>query len=1049
MVKNMLMTAALTVCASFASAQQSVNVFTNDGQVATARFADNPEIAFSGNTMTLTSSSRNQNFAMSDISQITFADNVSAANPGNSPTGVYVGGYIRRERPATIATLKHSGFTYVILFNVTVEEDGTLTTDGETVCKDGRYVFGETQPHYVADVKALKASPTSINRIEICIGGWGNASYTRIKNLVNSQGTGSSTMLYRNFRALKDAIPEIDAVNNDDEECYDVNTAAAFHEMMYALGYKTTVAPYTNHSFWSGLTSRLGSKCDRILVQCYDGGAGNNPSDWGLNGATRHAGRTNYQSDMTTSISQMASWRDNNGVAGGFVWVYNDDTWNLNAWAAAMNRTFRTLAADSPVATFYSDSDYKGYAVGLPAGSFAQGEMALYGIQAMDISSLKVSAGYKVTFYTGVDCTGESKTFTSDASFVGSDWNDKACSIKIESNGARGKDGIWKIRNRNSGKYLDLDNNRTDNNTAIVQYDDEGTDPSQQWLLREVKPGIYAVLAASNTARGFDVADASGSNGAQVQLYDYLGNPHQEFILYEHEQGYYEFIASHCSRVVEIPESRKDNGEWIKLWDKNDTHTQQWALEHNVNTGANAATFFQDINYGGSSATLGEGSYTTYDMRLYGLSDDDITSLKVQPGYKVTVYKDDNFTGDSKVHTTSTGWVGDDWNDKISSLKIEAEGVSGMGGAYKIEGVQGHRYLNISGASTANNALAEHQPEDIGSSQEFRLVETGNGIYQIMSLNSGLYLDVCDASKEEDASLQQFERYKDSHNQQFILVEKGGGEYQFVARHSGMALAIADGGNKVSFTYDGSRQNTLWTLNPVDTDYSADITESGIATASHDAVNNGENIEKLYDNNPSSKYCADINAGDRVTLAYRLPYFYRLTSYSLTSANDEQGRDPGDWVLQGSKNGRDWVDIDSRSGEIFPDRQQRKRYSLDPGDSYHHFRLVVNRLKNPDSKIFQLAELQLFGEKGETVSGIASPVSDGSRSQITYRAPIRTLEAKVAEDGHGHFAVYSAIGNTVMARNLEAGSHSIYVGSLPDGIYIVSLDGETLKFVKK
>ena len=49
-------------------------------------------------------------------------------------SGVYVGGHIRRERPATVEKLKKSGFTYVILFNVNVEEDGTLTTDGETIC---------------------------------------------------------------------------------------------------------------------------------------------------------------------------------------------------------------------------------------------------------------------------------------------------------------------------------------------------------------------------------------------------------------------------------------------------------------------------------------------------------------------------------------------------------------------------------------------------------------------------------------------------------------------------------------------------------------------------------------------------------------------------------------------------------------------------------------------------------------------------------------------------------------------------------------------------
>ena len=39
-----------------------------------------------------------------------------------------------------------------------------------------------------------------------------------------------------NFKALKNAIPEIDAVNNDDEYCYDVATAVKFHQMMYGIG---------------------------------------------------------------------------------------------------------------------------------------------------------------------------------------------------------------------------------------------------------------------------------------------------------------------------------------------------------------------------------------------------------------------------------------------------------------------------------------------------------------------------------------------------------------------------------------------------------------------------------------------------------------------------------------------------------------------------------------------------------------------------------------------------------------------------------------------
>ena len=140
-------------------------------------------------------------------------------------SSIYIGGHIRRARPATIKNLRASGFTTAILFNVHVDTDGTLMTDGETICKNGEYVFANTQPHYVSDIKELLEAPTSIRRIEICIGGWGNDSYDHIRDLINANGTGEGTMLYKNFKALKEAIPEIEAVNNDQEQCYDLETA--------------------------------------------------------------------------------------------------------------------------------------------------------------------------------------------------------------------------------------------------------------------------------------------------------------------------------------------------------------------------------------------------------------------------------------------------------------------------------------------------------------------------------------------------------------------------------------------------------------------------------------------------------------------------------------------------------------------------------------------------------------------------------------------------------------------------------------------------------
>ena len=124
--------------------------------------------------------------------------------------------------------------------------------------------------------------------VEKCIGGWGSKSYDNIKALVKAQGTGETSILYKNFKALKTAIPVVEAINNDDEQTYDVETASAFHIMLYDLGYKTTVAPYTNKTFWQNFVTRVNNArpgaVDRIDLQCYDGGAGNrsNPNAWAM-----------------------------------------------------------------------------------------------------------------------------------------------------------------------------------------------------------------------------------------------------------------------------------------------------------------------------------------------------------------------------------------------------------------------------------------------------------------------------------------------------------------------------------------------------------------------------------------------------------------------------------------------------------------------------------------------------------------------------------------------------------------------------------------------
>jgi hypothetical protein len=84
-----------------------------------------------------------------------------------------------------------------------------------------------------------------------------------------------------------------------------------------------------------------------------------------------------------------------------------------------------------------------------------------------------------------------------------------------------------------------------------------------------------------------------------------------------------------------------------------------------------AATFYKDCNYGGAVISLQPGTYSLAQMQAKGIADDDISSLKVQSGYKVAFYWDDNFQGSSLVKTADDACLVDDgWNDKVTSLII-------------------------------------------------------------------------------------------------------------------------------------------------------------------------------------------------------------------------------------------------------------------------------------------------------------------------------------------------------------------------------------------
>lgn len=251
--------------------------------------------------------------------------------------------------------IKTSGFNTAVVFALNIQDNGDILyplsalgggSPDVTLVSNGTYVGGSK---YADLIKGYKTGNTQITRTEATVG-----PATLIRDMINANGTGSSTLLYKSLAALKDAW-DLDGINNDDESLYDVPSTVTFAKMLGEIGYKYSGAPYTNISFWQSVVSQVNGNTtgllDRMYLQCYDGGADNDPGEWQtdlnmkvipllwvVNDAKPVYGKTPGE-----CLAQFEEWYSTDKVAGGGYWNdYDIEKQNSSytAYGNALNTVF-------------------------------------------------------------------------------------------------------------------------------------------------------------------------------------------------------------------------------------------------------------------------------------------------------------------------------------------------------------------------------------------------------------------------------------------------------------------------------------------------------------------------------------------------------------------------------------------------------------------------------------------------------------------------------------------------------------------------------------
>jgi hypothetical protein len=250
--------------------------------------------------------------------------------------GILGGGPVYKHISKNIEELKNSGFNELIVWSVEVGSTGDLNLNGEfPLTSEGDYIGNETYPDFPADLKKIKRG--MVKRVTISIGSSNYGDWENIKALVDSQGTGPDSILYKDFAALEAALP-LNAIDFDDENSYDSSSTIKFAVMLGKLGYKVTMNPYTNSGYWTSVVSQINKKragtVDGIHLQTFAGGEGNSPCsgsgsmNWNFGSVPVYPGVSDQPAappDLTPAEAKtaMKNWHTQCGITGGWLWIFD------------------------------------------------------------------------------------------------------------------------------------------------------------------------------------------------------------------------------------------------------------------------------------------------------------------------------------------------------------------------------------------------------------------------------------------------------------------------------------------------------------------------------------------------------------------------------------------------------------------------------------------------------------------------------------------------------------------------------------------------------
>ena len=295
----------------------------------------------------------------------------------------------------------------------------------------------------------------------------------------------------------------------------------------------------------------------------------------------------------------------------------------------------------------------------------------------------------------------------------------------------------YRLKNVNSGLYLQVEGAKAANSTNVQQWGSNGTDVHDIWKLFSAGDGYYYIASCVGDGGTYvlDVAGKKSDNGTNIDIYQYNGGTNQQFMFTKNSDGSYKIRTkvSGDNSAVEIASASVDSGANAQQWEINGVNCQDWILE--------------PVTDPGTSMTAGV-IYTFKNVNSGLVMDIENASMN------------DN--------TNVQQWGSNDYDCQKWTLKA-----FGSGNYYWIRSLQDDKFaLKAEGSANGSNIdIVAYSSKD--SSQLFRFSKNLDGSYNIISHASkdACLVEVASASKDSGANVQQWEPTNSSCQKWNIVTE--------------------------------------------------------------------------------------------------------------------------------------------------------------------------------------------------------------------------------------------------------------------------------------